>query len=181
MVGEEWRAVPGFPGYEVSSLGRVRSWRDFHGGTSSVPRILTLRADARGKNGATKAMSATLFNGGKAYAVSVHKLVLEAFVSPRPCGHEGSHLDGNPSNNHVSNLMWETHRDNERRKGAHGTKLLGSKHPQAILTEKVVAEIRRLFAEGEMTKTELARSFGTNRRNIYFILSRKTWAHVLAA
>ena len=44
--------------------------------------------------------------------VLVHVLVLEAFVGPRPAGHEGRHLDDVRSNNTLSNLAWGTQGEN---------------------------------------------------------------------
>lgn len=44
---------------------------------------------------------------------SVHPLVLEAFVGPRPPGMEACHADGNKTNNALSNLRWDTKRANE--------------------------------------------------------------------
>ena len=41
-----------------------------------------------------------------------HLLVLEAHVSPRPVGLEGCHNDGDPTNNVVGNLRWDTHSAN---------------------------------------------------------------------
>lgn len=38
--------------------------------------------------------------------VTVHRLVLEAFVGPRPDGMECRHLDGDPANNRLANLAW---------------------------------------------------------------------------
>jgi hypothetical protein len=52
---------------------------------------------------------------------SVHVLVLENFKSPRPAGLYASHIDGNPHNNNIANLVWETQRDNINRKKDHGT------------------------------------------------------------
>ena len=55
---------------------------------------------------------------------SVHSLVLEAFVCPRPEGLLGLHRDDVKWHNHVSNLYWGTHADNMRdcvRNGRHWT------------------------------------------------------------
>lgn len=43
---------------------------------------------------------------------SVHRLVLEAFRGECPEGMEASHLDGDPLNNDIGNLIWESHQDN---------------------------------------------------------------------
>lgn len=50
----------------------------------------------------------------------VHRLVLEAFVGPCPSGCEGCHYDGNPANNIVSNLRWDTTKNNCLDKRRHG-------------------------------------------------------------
>ncbi len=42
----------------------------------------------------------------------VHRLMLETFVGPRPEGYICRHLDGDPTNNHLSNLCWGTPREN---------------------------------------------------------------------
>ena len=51
-------------------------------------------------------------------------LVLEAFVGPRPDGHECCHYDDDPMNNHLSNLRWDTRSANSFdaiRNGRHST------------------------------------------------------------
>lgn len=50
----------------------------------------------------------------------IHLLVLEAFVGPRPPGLLGCHEDGDPTNNHVSNLRWDTAKSNSRDTVDHG-------------------------------------------------------------
>jgi len=40
---------------------------------------------------------------------SVHSLVLEAFVGPRPEGMDGCHENDVPWDNRLSNLKWDTH------------------------------------------------------------------------
>jgi hypothetical protein len=59
----------------------------------------------------------------------VHHLVLEAFVGPRPAGHEAAHGDGDKTNNALANLRWATPKENAADRYRHGTVLFGTRHP----------------------------------------------------
>lgn len=109
---EEWKPVPEHDGiYEVSNHGRARS----------LPRIL---ANYRGQKfrregrilTPRKMKSGHIFYGfwhkNNQTCWLAHRLVLTVFVGPCPEGMEGCHNDGDPSNNHVSNLRWDTRRSN---------------------------------------------------------------------
>lgn len=62
-----------------------------------------------------------LYIDGRRHHRYVASLVAEAFI-PNPHGYpEVRHMDGNPHNNHVSNLEWGTHTDNMRDALRHGT------------------------------------------------------------
>lgn len=74
---EQWRPVPGSPGYEVSDRGRVRS-----------PRVM-LRQGPIGSGH----LAVQIPRNGKRRTVYVYALVLEAFIGPRPRGQECRHLD----------------------------------------------------------------------------------------
>lgn len=104
MFVEEWRPVGRDPRYAVSSLGRVRG-----------PSGRILRPNmADGKYAQVRL-------GAKSTWKSVHILMLEAFVGPRPPQCECRHLDGNPRNNTISNLAWGTRSENALDRTAHGT------------------------------------------------------------
>src|SRR5699024_9726058 len=62
-----------------------------------------------------------LYRDGVAYRYRVHVLVLETFTGPRPEGLEARHLNGNPGDNRVGNLEWNTHSVNMLDKARHGT------------------------------------------------------------
>lgn len=105
---EEWRAIPGFPDYCVSSLGRVRR------------ETTTLRAKGgrilrEGVHPVTGYRGVTLFpvEGGQRSRL-VHSLVMEAFVGPRPPKWETNHKDGNKANNRLANLEYVTKSDNTK-------------------------------------------------------------------
>ena len=51
----------------------------------------------------------------------VHRLVLEAFVGPRPEGMVARHLNGDPGDNRLENLAWGTQSENNYDKVRHGT------------------------------------------------------------
>jgi hypothetical protein len=99
---DEWRQIPGCPGYDVSAEGRLRSWRGL--------RVKELQPQL----GTTGYLGITLSLGAKGrYIVKqVHRIVAEAFCprsSDQPCI---NHVDGNKINNHWSNLEWTSHADN---------------------------------------------------------------------
>ena len=51
--------------------------------------------------------------GYKCKQYYVHQQVLMAFVGPRPGpNYDACHNDGDKNNNHISNLRWDTHRNN---------------------------------------------------------------------
>lgn len=109
---EEWREVPGWPGYEVSSWGRVKSWRRH--GVVPPPRILTPTLNPAGY------YFVGLYRDGKRKVWTVHRLVALCFQGPRPDGMETRHLDGNPLNNHPWNLKYGTSSENNRDRVKHG-------------------------------------------------------------
>lgn len=94
---ERWRRIDGFPDYEVSDIGRIRSWKRYRG--MPVPRLKSLNVDSTGYLG-------TSLNGGPGVKVRrhVHVLVLQTFGDPRPDGCEARHLNGDPHDNALTNL-----------------------------------------------------------------------------
>ncbi len=49
---------------------------------------------------------------GTRKTLSVHRMIAECYLGPIPKNKEVDHIDGNPSNNHVSNLQYLTREEN---------------------------------------------------------------------
>lgn len=115
---ELWLPITDWSGYEVSDHGRWRSVdrviRTSRGERYCQGRILRQFVDSKGY------CYARARPHGKLVTRLIHALVLEAFVSPCPPGLECCHDDGNPGNNHVSNLRWDTHLANMADVRRHG-------------------------------------------------------------
>lgn len=178
---EEWRPVPDFLGYEVSNLGRVRSWKRpaiVKYCDAQIPHIIKpspkMQSDYPDR---IAYMRVTLCSLGTRINIPVHRLVLTIFVSPCPDGLEGCHWDGNPENNRLSNLRWDTKASNSADSVRHGTKPIGEKSPNAILVEKQVIEIRQRYALGE-SLSNLSVAYGVNMRTIACITTGESWRHV---
>jgi hypothetical protein len=120
---EQWLPVVGYEGcYEVSDHGRVKSLSrlvrkgDTH---RHVPeRIL---------GGPGRYPTVGLHRNGKRIERAVHQLVLVAFRGACPEGQVACHNDGNPGNNRLENLRWDTQSNNLRDEVAHGTHHWASK------------------------------------------------------
>jgi hypothetical protein len=110
----------------------------------------------------------------------VHRLVLEAFVGPRPPGMECRHLDGNKANNSLANLCWGTSKENTADSRRHGTishKSVnrGEAHGKAKLTRQGVEEMKRLRTEG-MPVRAIAARFGIHWVHAYAVLRGECWS-----
>ena len=170
---EEWRTVPGFSGYEASSLGRVRSierWITRSDGHRGLWPGRVLRPTKQGPY-----LKVAL---GKRTTIAVHIVVCLTFHGPRPSPkHAVAHWDGDCHNNRAENLRWATVSENKSDMIRHGTTPTGSKNPLAKLSEADVRAIRKQRAEGVMIK-DIATRFDIHWVNVSRIVHRKIWKHL---
>lgn len=174
--------IPGFQGYRVGDDGSVWScltpiyrpkrryvigsrWRKLK------PKTL--------KNGYLEVCIRTTEVNGKRSRKSrmVHTLMLKTFIGKRPVGMECCHEDGDKTNNILSNLRWDTPKNNAKDKARHGTQIRGETYGMAKLTEEKVIAIRRERKEG-MSCRRLGEKYGVGKGHIWTIVTRKCWAHV---
>jgi hypothetical protein len=107
----------------------------------------------------------------------VHQLVLLAFVGPRPPGKVASHLDDDRTNNALSNLAYQTHRENMLDALKNGKIRRGEQCPHARLKD---AQIPAIFALREVgwTFRRIAACFGVGTNTVQAVVSGRTWRHV---
>lgn len=96
LPNEEWRPIEGYPNYEVSNMGRVKSLNYNH---TKKEKLLKQGITNRGY------YRIQIYNN-QIVKCSVHRLVATAFIpnpDNLPCV---NHRDENPQNNSVENLEW---------------------------------------------------------------------------
>ena len=158
-MSEIWKDIIGFEGlYQVSQFGNVRSLNYNH--TSNTKNLSI-------KHHHTGYKFVTLCGDNIHKNMFIHRLVACAFIpNPNnvPCV---NHIDGDKSNNTVSNLEWMTYKENTRhaietglRKDTNMRGKFGALHPSS----KPVIQCTRA---GELVKTwdcisDAARAYGKN-------------------
>lgn len=146
--------VAGFTRYRVSDSGRIQGlrgsrWRDI----KPFPR-------GRGH------LAVDLREGDRRRRCYIHTLVLETFLGPRPSDdHVARHIDGDRTNNVVSNLRWGIKQENIFDAISHGV------HGTTKLTPESAAEIY----QSEESTVSLARKHGVSERAIKAIRSHESW------
>lgn len=172
---EEWRPVVGNDMYDVSNLGRVRSWWSSGGFPRvrvSQPHVLARRPGAHGYTivSITRPQRRTRTH-------QIHTLVLEAFIGPCPEGMEACHEDGDRANAALTNLRWDTCKANHADKLRHGTAQRGERNPAARLTADAVREMRRARRDGATLST-LAKRFGVGTSAVWRACRGENWKDV---
>ena len=153
------------------SEGKYKVTED--GGIYSVARDAFLKPSKAGQ----KRQYEMVRLGKKSKWRYVHHIVCETYNGPRQEGQVCRHLDGDPSNNHRSNLQWGTQKENLEDRKRHGTMLWGDKVGTSKLTEKDVLDIRKRRKEGHSMK-DLAEEFGVEPNTISRITTGKRWSHI---
>lgn len=93
-IKEEWVWIPGYKGhYKVSSFGKVLSLK------YGKERLLKTRTEPKGSLTVTLSTNS---DGGT--TTSVHHLVWLTYVGPLKKGANIDHIDGDKTNNKLSNL-----------------------------------------------------------------------------
>lgn len=167
-----YKEVAGFLAYQIGTNGYL--WTS-HGGNWKRKRYRPWERIKGGNEGGY--LRVTISLNGMSRRRFIHEIVLETFVGPCPPGMECRHLNGNSSDNRLSNLRWGTPAENCADKELHGTMARGSKSGNAKLTEDDVAEIHSRVAGGE-THRSIAKHFGIHGSRISRISRRQEWAHV---
>lgn len=133
-MNETWKPIKGFPGYEISSCGNVRCFRNFRGEITDDFRMLK-----------------PLLNQDDYFYVDlytvdhrqvhkrIHRLVADAFIGESP-DLVVNHINGNKHDNCVENLEWVTPKENSTHASLNG--LYRTKKIKIIETGEVFNSIK---------------------------------------
>lgn len=108
---ETWKPTHN-PYYDISNLGRVRSWHLNGGNTKDPNRPKRRKTPVLLRPGIASHGYPTVSFGRKEGSQCVHVLVAAAFVGPCPDGQEVRHKDDNRANPRADNLEYGTRQDN---------------------------------------------------------------------
>lgn len=109
-MSERWGRIPGWRYYEMSDWGNCRSLdRTVDGkltgdGEPSKRTIKGALLTPRIRPDGTPCFN--LWEGNRYVQVPARRLVLMTFVSPQPRGMDAKNIDGDVTNNRLSNLKW---------------------------------------------------------------------------
>ena len=143
--------IPGYPDYEINEEGIIRN-------INKQSELTTYSVGAYKRVWIDNALH------------YVHALVLLTFVGPRPDGMWIRHLDGDGSNNCLTNLSYGTQLENAQDRALHGT--WGSK-----LNERKVKIIRGLHRCG-FTCQRISEIFSLHNCTVSRITRNLTWKHI---
>lgn len=171
----EYRDIPEFPGYRAGSDGTIWSCRSRNGRgpLKTEWRRLAPRINPRGYKDVLLYYQDGAGNRKRTLR-TVHSLVLEAFVGPRPAGQLACHGNDDPSDNRKTNLKWGTPLDNAADAIRNGRQLRGEDGGNAKLTATQVTAIRKEFVTGA-SYAVLAVKYGVGRTTIARIIKHHTW------
>lgn len=113
---EIWKDIPGYEGrYQASSLGRIRSLDRISQGRNHFtgePFDRHLKGRVLRPGRYCKAGHVSVVLGRKTAGKPVHELVARTFLGERPPGADVCHNNGDPTDNRVENLRYDTRREN---------------------------------------------------------------------
>jgi len=181
IEGEVWQPIVKYIGlYEVSNMGRVKSLPRYkkNRGCGYVSKTIILR---QGFTGSKKYLGVTLVTNNKGVWHSVARLVATAFIPNPKRKATVNHLWGVTDDNRVSELGWATYKEQKE----HAIKVLGAinfgkgeRCPRALLNNKEILKIRKLYAGKKYNQTQLGNMFGVCQAHISDIILKKTWSHI---
>ena len=152
VAGDEaWRDIPGFPDYQASDRGRVRSRK------SGAWRVL--RHTPHRGNGYLVVSPRV---SGRYVTRSVHRLVARAFLG-EAAGRDVNHINGDKHDNRLSNLEYLSRGENHCHAYRTGLR-------DAVGRKLTADQVRQVAAlRGHATQTEIAQMFGVSRAIVWRI------------
>lgn len=119
-----------------------------------------------------------LFHKGEKSYKSVHRLVAECYIpNPNNYGYV-NHINNNTLDNNVENLEWCSVQMNIDHMVNQNRNSKGISRPLSKVTENDVIEIRRIYANKELSTIKLGIKYNMSTSSIWYIVKRKTWKHI---
>ena len=150
-MGEVWKDIEGFEGiYQVSNKGQIKSLDMEVKYPTGTIRIQKGRILSRGKRNWYHRVN--LCKNGKSYPYHAHRLVAAAFLLNPDAKREVNHIDGDKTNNCISNLEWVTGSENMKhafKTGLNSFKVLGDSRKPIIMLDKTGKELRKFPSVSE--------------------------------
>lgn len=111
---KQWKAVPGYEDYLVSSFGEVKSYKRYPEGKLLKPKMLK----QSGTNN-QKYFAVRLYDEfGNFKTCTIHSLVMKAFVGERPANMIIDHIFPDTKLNRLDNLRYVTQKINVQKEQA---------------------------------------------------------------
>lgn len=178
LIKEEYKTLSWAKNYKVSNTGKVYSFAKIKLGIELKPvipknkRLVSLGRDLYPEVSISD-------NNKKIKNYPIHRLVAETFIPNPENKPMVNHIDGNKTNNFVTNLEWVTPKENTQH--ALAEKLLnppiGERCASSRYKENQVLEAINLLSEGK-PNCEVAKLTGIDERAISDIRNKKRWAYL---
>lgn len=166
-----WKPILNYPNYFVSCDGFVLSLRQ------KSAKILSTQPRADGY------VQVNLrCKNNKVKRFCIHRLVADAFLSPKKGSFDVNHIDGNKANNSYLNLEWVTKSENTIH--AYMNNLMknnppkGESHRSSKLTKDDVVYIRNVLLPAGYGIREISRMYNICHKSVTKIRDRITWKHI---
>src|SRR5690606_28733657 len=172
-VEEVWKDVKGYEGfYQVSNLGRVKSLERHVPNGDNTFRVVKERYLKTNKK-TNEYIKVNL--SGKSFRV--HRLVATAFIGNPNNYPEVNHINGDKTDNNVTNLEWCSSSYNMKHNEKLGVVVRGNKHVNSTIDEQTAKEIKILLKSGIKQK-DIASKFDITENIVNQINRGLTWKHV---
>lgn len=181
LEGEIWKRIPGYSLYEISNMGRLKTFNWKGCGRTAIMK------PALDVNGYYRTMLKR-DSDGKIGTVKVHRLVAITFIPNPENKPQVNHINAIRNDNRVENLEFCTQSENIKHSFNIGMSCnKGENHPFSLLTDKQVLEIRERYVKHIDKKTtnkpiisrqELADEYGVKLNVIKRIVGRKSYKHI---
>lgn len=176
---EEWKDIPGFNSYQVSNLGNIRTIGRMVVNKGQFERKISARNLAPMNNGRGYLAASIQIKGQGKKNLYIHRLVASLFI-PNPDNlPEVNHIDGDKSNNNISNLEWVSTQQNRDHAVRTGLIRRGERiHSSKLTADQVLLIYDTVIKNPSINKSELGRKYGINCTTVIKIQRKQRWKHL---
>lgn len=172
VLPEGFKSIPQYNMYAVNGEGIVINKRS---------RSIMSNYQNKHSDGYIRYNISATVNGVRKKHITAHKAVALTFIPNQENKLEVNHIDGNKSNNIVSNLEWTTLQENMKHKAENNlcSPVTGERNVNSKLTEEAVKQIRYFSTEFGATAKFLSVKFGVALSTVSRVIRNESWKHVL--